>query len=127
MTEPKTFQKKPVRIKAVQWDGSDERADELWEWTAKSNAVGNAWPTMFMVLGDYDAYDVFGDYDDELEVVGTAVKDRIEQGYSAVVRDVLHDTWVNVATGDWIIQGLQGEFYPCKPDVFDASYDEVAE
>lgn len=29
--------------------------------------------------------------------------------------------------GDWIIQGVQGEFYPCKPDIFKATYDEVAE
>ena len=25
--------------------------------------------------------------------------------------------------GDWIIKGVRGEFYPCKPDVFQASYD----
>lgn len=24
--------------------------------------------------------------------------------------------------GDWIIQGIQGEFYPCKPDIFNATY-----
>jgi hypothetical protein len=24
--------------------------------------------------------------------------------------------------GDWIIRGFQGEFYPCKPDIFDATY-----
>lgn len=27
--------------------------------------------------------------------------------------------------GDWIIRGVKGEFYPCKPDIFDATYDEV--
>lgn len=27
--------------------------------------------------------------------------------------------------GDWIIQGVQGEFYPCKPDIFEATYEEV--
>ena len=27
--------------------------------------------------------------------------------------------------GDWIIKGVQGEFYPCKPDIFDATYDKV--
>lgn len=27
--------------------------------------------------------------------------------------------------GDWIIQGVKGEFYPCKPDIFAASYEEV--
>jgi hypothetical protein len=27
--------------------------------------------------------------------------------------------------GDWIIKGVQGEFYPCKPDIFDATYEQV--
>lgn len=25
--------------------------------------------------------------------------------------------------GDWIIRGVKGEFYPCKPDIFTATYD----
>lgn len=25
--------------------------------------------------------------------------------------------------GDFIIRGVQGEFYPCKPDIFEATYD----
>lgn len=27
--------------------------------------------------------------------------------------------------GDWIIRGVAGEFYPCKPDIFDATYEPV--
>lgn len=27
--------------------------------------------------------------------------------------------------GDWILRGLFNEFYPCKPDVFEASYELV--
>lgn len=27
--------------------------------------------------------------------------------------------------GDYIIKGLRGEFYPCKPDVFEKKYEEV--
>ena len=27
--------------------------------------------------------------------------------------------------GDWIIQGIKGEVYPCKPDIFAATYDPV--
>lgn len=26
---------------------------------------------------------------------------------------------------DWIIKGVQGEFYPCKPDIFEATYEKV--
>lgn len=28
-------------------------------------------------------------------------------------------------TGDWIIKGVKGELYPCKPDIFAATYDPV--
>ena len=30
---------------------------------------------------------------------------------------------MNAQHGDWIIKGVQGEFYPCKPDIFDATYE----
>lgn len=30
-----------------------------------------------------------------------------------------------VEPGDWIIRGVQGEFYPCKPDIFKAMYELV--
>ena len=29
--------------------------------------------------------------------------------------------------GDWIIKGIQGEFYPCKPDIFEETYEIVKE
>jgi len=29
--------------------------------------------------------------------------------------------------GDWIIKGIKGEFYPCKPDIFAATYEAVEE
>ncbi len=32
----------------------------------------------------------------------------------------MHADW-----GDWIIRGVQGEFYPCKPDIFAQTYQEV--
>lgn len=31
-----------------------------------------------------------------------------------------------VCPGDWIITGVQGERYPCKPDIFQQTYEEVA-
>lgn len=47
-------------------------------------------------------------------------------------------TWVNdtlivptlegehiASIGDWIIKGVAGEFYPCKPDIFDKTYEPV--
>jgi hypothetical protein len=29
------------------------------------------------------------------------------------------------APGDWIVKGIQGEFYPMKPDIFEATYEPV--
>lgn len=31
---------------------------------------------------------------------------------------------MTVSLNDWVIKGIKGEFYPCKPDIFAASYDE---
>lgn len=28
---------------------------------------------------------------------------------------------------DWIIKGIKGEFYPCKPDIFEATYEKVTD
>jgi len=34
---------------------------------------------------------------------------------------------LRVSPGDWIITGVKGEHYPCKPDIFAATYEAVAE
>lgn len=30
---------------------------------------------------------------------------------------------MTASPGDWIIRGVKGEFYPCKPDIFEATYE----
>jgi hypothetical protein len=30
---------------------------------------------------------------------------------------------MTASAGDWIIKGVKGEFYPCKPDIFTATYE----
>ena len=30
---------------------------------------------------------------------------------------------MHISPGDWIIRGVQGEFYPCKPDIFEQTYE----
>lgn len=42
------------------------------------------------------------------------------------------DLYINTLEGDmkaeyldWIIKGVKGEFYPCKPDIFKQTYEEV--
>lgn len=50
------------------------------------------------------------------------------------VGDVTAKVWIEIPTlegvmkatyGDYIIKGVNGEFYPCKPDIFEKTYKEV--
>lgn len=34
---------------------------------------------------------------------------------------------MKASIGDFIIKGVQGEFYPCKPDIFEKTYEKVAQ
>jgi hypothetical protein len=47
-----------------------------------------------------------------------------EDGYVIAI-DTLEGTMF-ACHDDWIIRGVAGEFYPCKPDIFAATYEEVA-
>ena len=38
----------------------------------------------------------------------------------------LEGNTVEFRRGDWILKGVKGEFYPCKPDIFEATYEAVA-
>ena len=33
----------------------------------------------------------------------------------------------HASDGDWIIKGVKNELYPCKPDIFEATYEEVGD
>lgn len=63
--------------------------------------------------------------------VGRVTKERhvgaLGQAEIATLEDGSNELKVkHIATeGDWIIKGVQGEFYPCKPDIFEATYEAV--
>jgi hypothetical protein len=42
------------------------------------------------------------------------------------VYDALHDTWVKVGFNDWIIRGLEGEYYRCVDSTFRAKYEDAS-
>ncbi len=62
----------------------------------------------------------------------------INQGQFKRGKDVPFATWTNgvftiptlegdhvASIGDYIIEGVNGEFYPCKPDIFNKTYEPV--
>lgn len=60
---------------------------------------------------------------------GDATYELMARGNSELVIATLEDgngTAQHVASrGDWIIKGVKGEFYPCKPEIFDATYEKA--
>lgn len=48
---------------------------------------------------------------------------EITDKYTVLIHTLEGDMTAN--PGDWIIQGVKGEFYPCKPDIFEATYEPV--
>lgn len=88
------FRKKPVVVEAIQWKG-------VWShvagWMVSISEDGFAFP------------------------IGTAPPITRNEDGSLEIKTL---EGVMVAeVGDWIIRGVKGEFYPCKPDIFEATYE----
>jgi len=101
------FRKKPVIIEAVQWnvpkDGKVYLAREC---------------TDHPMVRPTDYMEVFN-------MLGTSGCSTSEPYWSWEVLGVI-DTLEGkhvVTPGDWVIKGVSGEFYPCKPDIFAATYE----
>ena len=52
--------------------------------------------------------------------VGHYLVDKNDEFYIETLEGEMH-----VAQGDFVIKGIKGEFYPCKPDIFEATYERV--
>ena len=90
------FRKKPVVIEAWQFDGTERHA----HW--------------FL--------DKFPDRTLSALVPTDSIDDR--QKEVMLVIPTLEGNH-NASPGDWIIQGVKGELYPCKPDIFEMTYEPV--
>ncbi len=47
----------------------------------------------------------------------------IDQNLTLVIETLEGDHYAK--EGDYIIKGVKGEFYPCKPDIFEKTYEEI--
>lgn len=63
---------------------------------------------------------------------GTNLMDIVDFVDQALLREAFGNVYIvtlegemEVSLDDWVIKGVKGEFYPCKPDVFEATYKEV--
>jgi len=94
------FRKKPVVIEARKWSGTRNSANELCDWINGGIKEGE------MEIATYCG--------------------RLEDGGYDFLISTLEGE-LSVSPGDWVIKGIKGEFYPCKPDIFDATYEAVEE
>jgi hypothetical protein len=103
---PQQFRKKPVTVEAWQWvsDRPESAAEDIVAWMEDNWATDSGGPS----------------YDATLSGAGGPGG----EDWGCLEIDTLEGT-MEVAPYDYVIRGVQGEFYPCKPDIFDASYDAV--
>jgi hypothetical protein len=120
------YRKRPIEVEATQWfrngDHPNDNATEMFDYP-DSPAPDAAVLQRPQVIRE-----------------GAVVK-RFRRPYNDVGPACQHcgkrmrdHGWVNtlegghiVCPGDWIITGVKGEFYPCKPDIFEATYEQVEE
>lgn len=65
-----------------------------------------------------------------LDEMSTFIGDSRAWGYHAETNELRISTLEGVmaaSKGDYIIKGVKGEFYPCKPDIFEMTYEKVGE
>ena len=68
-----------------------------------------------------DAVQFTGNFDEIEEFVGGDAEFRDGKLLVATLEGPLHASHL-----DWIIKGVEGEFYPCKPDIFAKTYEPVS-
>jgi hypothetical protein len=99
------FRKKPVVIEAVQLHETNDSIAEVQRF------IGNG-------------------------VLGNDTCDRARDAWEDYLHIVKRDGGIKIKTlegqmlasfGDFVIKGVSGEFYPCKPDIFEATYEKVDE
>lgn len=96
----KHYVKKPIEIEAVQFDGKNLR--ECFQFMSDKNIrLTSHWNDKECCRG------ILGEYDPIAICINTLEGE------------------MRCDIGDYIIKGVNGEFYPCKPDIFEKTYDPV--
>lgn len=91
------YRKLPVVIEAMQWDGTAAGATPIIDW---------------VLAGDGRA---------SLRCKPNATASCNEGGHDLFISTLEGD--MMAITGDFIIRGVKGEFYPCRREIFEATYE----
>lgn len=112
------FRKKPVVIEATQWfKNGDHPSDDAYEMfdypngTQRPAVVREGEVVRYFRHPDVPGTDKCKHCGNDMHIHGWI--DTLEGGHI-------------VCPGDWIITGVKGENYPCKPDIFEATYEPAS-
>ena len=103
--QPVKVRKKPVTVEAMRLTGTSADMFYVHQWIERNT------------LGTFEPLDVIEGKEDPPKS-GVSIDPRDGRLIIATLEG-LH--WANF--GDWIIRGVQGEFYPVKPEIFDQTYE----
>ena len=76
---------------------------------------------------NYNEVMVFVDTDDIAITPFFHTRNHLEEPKIAMYHIHTLEGVMRADIGDWVIKGLKGEFYPCKNDIFIATYEFVGE
>lgn len=94
------YRKKPVEVQAMQWDGTPDAATPIIDWVLQNGGTAR------FSCAQPDSGPC------KPEKPHTIAIDTLEGA-------------MHTSPGDFVIRGVNGEFYPCKPDIFAKTYEAV--
>lgn len=98
------YRKRPVVIEALQFDGSMEGRNALLAWIGSNGGKARHWP-----------------HRDEKRAGNGEISQSFDPEHLSIIT---LEGKMRADLGDWIIRGVAGEFYPCRSDIFEATYIE---
>ena len=104
------YRKKPVVIEAHQWFKNGDHPEDLSDYLPNSTATTEGKVVRRFRRPDVDSAAFCSECDHPFFDHGWI--DTLEDGH-------------RVCPGDWIITGIKDERYPCKPDIFEATYEKA--
>lgn len=96
--KPISYRKKPVVIEAMQWDGAAEGATPIIDWILAAGGTAR-----FSCCQPHSG------------------NSKPEKPHTIAIPTL--EGVMNASLNDYVIKGVQGEFYPCKPEIFEATYE----
>lgn len=135
MNAPQKYRKKPVEIEAMQValdtrpryapDGDNDEFHRISSQMAHQNRAVAVWMAERGYEAAQDGEDVEDWDESETVTIDGELRGLPEFGVNFITIITLEGE-MNASPGDYIIRGVQGEFYPCKPDIFEQTYEVVA-